>query len=132
VSVNIKSPDAATTVPGNPLVVVVHYNTLFAFIPPWVLRQADDLAGTTYQLECLVTRLDAPGTWRQTVTVGSTGSAGADFTFNFYDTDGSPIPNGTYEIDANFWLVTSLFGGTIMLSTPFGSDSHNPVYVQTT
>jgi hypothetical protein len=128
VSLNIKSPGAGTTVPGNPLHVEVHYNTTLLFIRRSPRGYNQGVVGASWEVRCVVEGIDGTlGYWEQTKTVPATGGAGSDVTFDFWDVDESPIPEGSYEVSAVLFQVFS-FGG-LSISIPFGSDAHWPVDV---
>jgi hypothetical protein len=147
-SVSIKSPDAGTTVSGNPLRVVLHYNSTERLLLKSKFKEvaraqqskrftqaqqasnAPAAALPYWKLTCTVEGIHGtPGSWHQFYTVPATGDPGADRTFEFYDDDG-PIPDGKYQIIGSLFYVIP-FGGGLAIEIEFGTDVHNPVEVDT-
>jgi hypothetical protein len=147
VAVNIKSPDAGTTVSGDPLHVVIHYNSQERmllkskvmkvhkvqqskkFQQAQQAQQAQKATSASFwRLTCSVEGVEGTtGHWQQSAVVSATGDPGADRPFEFFDEDG-PIPDGTYEISGSLCFVMQ-FGGGLAVEILFGTDTHNPVEV---
>jgi hypothetical protein len=147
-SVSIKSPDAGTTVSGNPLSVVLHYNSTERLLLKSKTKRIDSLKQSKrftqaqqasnapaailpyWKLTCTVEGTHGtPGNWHQFYTVPATGDPGADRPFEFYDDDG-PIPDGEYQIIGALFFVIPL-GGGLAIEIEFGTDVHSPVEVDT-
>jgi hypothetical protein len=141
-SVIIKAPDAGSTVSGNPLKVTVHYNTTEGYCAKSVLKKVakllkyqkskygkEALAANFWRLSSSVGGVQGTtGSWAMEKVVSATGGGGADWTFDFRD-GADPIPDGTYEVAADLCYVVQLGGVTMVVE--HGSDSQNPVYVDT-